>query len=299
MGLNIALLESFVLVATLGSFSAAARQLGLTQPAVSSQIKSLEQEFGALLLSRTRGKVILTPAGRTALRHARKMLSDYNSMLAEIPRSSGKVAGVLLVGAGTVSGGFFLPPLIGMFKETYPEVVISLEVRDSDSVIDELKHKRIELGFVGKEVQDPGIAKEPMGSEELVLITPSEHALAPAGSGEWASLAGEPFVARKPTSGTRQCVEAVIRKKGEPPGGLDVVAELGTNLAVISAVEAGVGISIVSRKVAEYARIRGNISVLELSDTKLIREFYAIYLKDQPLSVAASTFLEFCLESLK
>jgi LysR family transcriptional regulator, low CO2-responsive transcriptional regulator len=291
LGLDISLLETFTLVADLGSFSSAARRLGITQPAVSLQIKSLEKELAAPLIDRSHGKVVLTPAGRTAYAHAKKILTDRELMISDIPRATGRVAGQLLLGASTIPGEYLLPPVLSEFRKMYPEVTISLEIRDSAGVLQKLRCEEIELGFTGAR---PGgdVAHRRFGEDRLVLITPPHHPLSTKRKVSLETLAGERYVNRGAGSGTRSKVESVMVKHGVDPDSLDVVAEMGSTQAVISAVQAGMGVSVVSRKAAEYPAKAGLIAMKKLPGTDLSRGFFVAYSKEHPLSVAADAFLK-------
>ncbi len=290
MGLDISLLETFTLVADLGSFSAAARSLGITQPAVSLQIKSLEKEVSARLIDRSRGKVILTPAGRTAYWHAKKILSDRELMIADIPRSTGRVAGKLLLGASTIPGEYLLPPVLSEFKADYPEVSIALEIRNSEEVLSMLGNEQIELGFVGTTPPD-NVSYHHFSEDCLVVITPLHHPLSVKKKVSLDSLVGERFVNRREGSGTRKKFELAL-EQSNTPNSFEIVAELGSTQSVICAVQAGMGISIVSRNAAEHPARAGLISMIEVTGADLSREFYVISDKSRPLSMAAAAFLE-------
>jgi DNA-binding transcriptional LysR family regulator len=295
LGLDISLLETFTLVADLESFSGAARRQGLTQPAISFQIKSLEKELGAPLIDRSRGKVVLTPAGRTAYRHARKILAARDQMIADIPRTTGKVAGQLLMCASTVPGEYLLPSIISDFRAIYPEVAISLDISDSGGVVERLKSETVELGFVGVHARSTEITEKRFADDRLVLVVPPGHRLTRAKKVTCRSLVGEPFVARKPSSGTRIRWETTLADKGIAADDLNVVAELGSTQAVISAVQSGLGVSMVSLKAVEQPARQGSVVIIDVDGADLAREFYVIYLKKRPLSVAAESFLKFCL----
>lgn len=296
MGLDISLLETYILVSDLGSFSAAARRLGLTQPAVSLQIKSLEKELGAPLIDRSRGKVVLTPAGHTAYGHARKILADRERMMADIPRSTGLVAGRLLLGASTVPGEFLLPALLADFRMVYPDVSIRLEIHDSQGVIDALREERIELGFTGSRPEGD-LSGRKFAEDRLVLVTPSHHPLSGRRKVTLPAIARERFVDRRAGSGTRKRLEAALEEKGLSRESLEVVAELGSSQSVISAVRAGMGISVVSHRAAEQWARAGLISMIEVSGVDLSRDFYAVFNGGRPMSLAAASFLETACDS--
>lgn len=291
MGLDMSLLETYTLVADLGSFSGAARRLGLTQPAVSFQVKALEKELGASLIDRSRGKVVLTPAGRTAYAHAKKILADREEMIADIPRTTGEVAGQLRIGASTVPGEFLLPGALAEFKQHYPEVTISLVIGDSSEVVQMVEGERVELGFVG--LRPEGKLKvKAFAQDRIVVITPAHHAFARRKKVALDELSGEKWVGRAQSSGTRDRAEAALRDAGISTDDLEVVAEMGSTQAVISAVAAGMGIAMVSDRAAIEPSRSGLVRLLEVSGAELVRQFYAVYWPERPLSRAAEEFLK-------
>ena len=291
MGLDISLLETFTLVADLGSFSGAARRLGLTQPAVSFQVKALEKELGADLIDRSRGKVQLTPAGRTAYAHARKILADREEMIADIPRTTGEVAGQLRIGASTIPGEFLLPPVLAEFKRHYGEVTVSLDIGDSVGVVGMVAEEHVELGFVGMKPDGP-LKTRKFAEDMLVVIAPPHHPLSRKKKIELADLAGEQWVFRSESSGTRRKAEKALRKAGLAPDEIAVVAEMGSSQSVLSAVAAGMGIAMVSDMAASEPVRWGLICRLDLAGPERVREFYAVHAGDRPLSRAAEEFLK-------
>lgn len=300
MGLDLSLLETFTLVADLGSFSAAARKRGITQPAVSFQIKTLEKELGAPLIDRSHhGKLSLTPAGRTAYWHAVKILEDRESMMLDIPRTTGEVSGRLLLFASTIPGEYILPHTISVFQKAYQGVRVCLDISDSADVVEGLKQEKAELGFVGNRVQEPGIAERKFAEDRLVLITPKGHPLSGKRTVKLDSLAGERFIERLPGSGTRLRMEVTLASQGYPVNELDVVAEVGSTQAVISSVQAGIGIAIVSNRAAEQPASQGIISMKDLTGVDLSREFFMINLKERPISLAAEKFSEFVMDEVR
>ncbi len=292
MGLDISLLETFILVADLESFSSAARRLGLTQPAVSLQIKSLEKELSAPLIDRSHSRVVLTPAGRTAYAHAKKILADRELMITEIPRATGRVAGQLLVGASNIPGEYILPPVLSEFRTIHPEVGISLDIKDSSGVIEMTRNSEIELGFTGAE---PGsdMAFQRFARDRLVLITPPHHQFSTKRKVKLSLIAGQPFVNRLNGSGTRKTFESGLQARGIDPGDMTTVAELGSTQSVISAVQSGMGVAVVSNLAAEQPSRAGLIAVVELADLDHSRDFYVVNIKDRPLSMAADSFLKY------
>jgi DNA-binding transcriptional LysR family regulator len=290
LGLDISLLETFTLVADLGSFSGAARRLGLTQPAVSFQVKSLERELGADLIDRSRGKVTLTPAGRTAYAHARKILADREEMIADIPRTTGEVAGQLRVGASTIPGEYLLPPMLADFKRHYRDVTISLEIDDSERVVAMVKEEHVELGFVGVEPEG-GLASVKFAQDRLVVVVPSRHPLAGKKKVDLAALSGERWITRSASSGTRSKADAALREAGVSDD-LEVACEMGSVQAVLSAVAAGMGVALVSDVAAAEPARSGQVAALDVGGDTLVRDFYAVHDGKRRLSRAAEEFLK-------
>ncbi|MDD5748962.1 MAG: selenium metabolism-associated LysR family transcriptional regulator [Actinomycetota bacterium] len=297
MGLHISILETFILVSDLGSFSSAARKLQITQPAVSFQIKALEDMLEVKLLERSGGSVTLTPAGRTAYKHAKKIVADRDNLMTEIPRATGKVSGKLLICASTIPGEYILPAYIKRFKEEFPDVFVSLEISDSDEVLKKIRSEEAEIGFTGTKSNDPLIFEKPFENDSLVVIAPPGKAIGERESVTIEDVINEPFVNRKETSGTRKTFEAALLKSGIDPARLNVVAELGSTQAVINAVQEGVGISVVGIKAAERNAEAGLLSVYELENFDLKRKFYLVCLKSMLLSIAAEKFAKSCLGS--
>ena len=291
MGLDISLLETFTLVADLGSFSGAARRLGLTQPAISFQVKALEKELGASLIDRSHGKVLLTPAGRTAYAHARKILADREELIADIPRTTGEVSGLLRVGASTIPGEYLLPPAFADFKKLYPNVTVCMEIGDSSKVIGMVRQEQVELGFVGMR-PDGSLASRKYAEDNLVAVMPLRHRLASRKRVSLDELARERWVVRSKSSGTRNKTDGALNDAGIDENELDIVAEMGSTQAVLSAVAAGMGIALVSDRAAAEPSKGGLVSSAEISGADLAREFYAIYSTERPLSRAAEEFLK-------
>lgn len=295
MGLDISLLETFLLVARLGSFSKAARRLGLSQPAVSLQVKVLEKEVGASLIDRAPGRVQLTPAGHVACRHARGVLKERDRLMAGIPRATGDVSGNLLMAASTIPGEFLLPSIAARFYRACPGVKVFIDTTDTRGVAAQLREMRIELGFTGAPLEDAEIHEEHFAHDRLVVITPADHPLGSGGPVLPADLVGVPFVGRTRGSGTVRVLVDALAGQGISPGDLDVVAEFGSTQAAVSAVQSGMGISVVSQKAAWLPAQNGLLRMVEVTGVDLSRPFFAVRHRDRVLSLAAETFLEFCL----
>ncbi len=289
---NITQLKTFVAVVERDSFSEAARALGISQPAVTMQIQSLESELGVTLFDRRYRRVDLTEAGRVLLPHVRDALGELERARDELEDLSGRVTGRLTVAASTTPGQYVLPNLLGPFLREYPEVGVGLVIGDTASVVDLVESGEAQFGMVGAKIPGARALFEPAGEDELVVIAPPSNPLVRRPNLLLTDLVEEPFVMREPGSGTRQVTEAVLRGEGIDPGDLRVVAELGTSEAIVRAVEGGLGLGIVSRWVADKALQLKTVSEVSVGGFPVKRPFYAVRPRGS-LTRAADAFLDY------
>jgi DNA-binding transcriptional LysR family regulator len=289
---NLAQLRAFVAVVEHQSFSGAARALGLSQPAVTMQVQSLESETGATLLDRRYRRVAPTEAGAVLLPHAQRVLSEIGEARYELDRMSDRVTGRLDIAASTTPGDYVLPALLGGFLERNPEVGVSLRVMDTAAVVESVATGEAHVGMTGAEVESHGKAVfEPVGADELVVVCRPDDPLAHRESLLPSELVDEAFVMRREGSGTRIVTEDALRAEGIDPSDLRVVAELGTSEAIVRGVEGGLGIGIVSRWVAEKALALGTVSEVDVRGFPIERRFFLVTPKTPPTR-AAEAFLE-------
>ena len=258
--MNVSQLRTFVAVVDHRSFSEAGRILGVSQPAVTMQIQALEADVGATLLDRGYRKVELTEAGRALLPYARRILNELDDARGALSALSDVVGGRLTVAASTTPGQYLLPRILGSFLKEFPEVGVTLRVYDSADVVTHVEEGEADLGMSGAEVHGARVHYEQLGSDDLLLICPPGHKLASRPKLAFADLTDEPFIVREAGSGTRMAAEDVIRSSGVEPSELKVVMELGTNEAIVSAVEGGMGLGIVSAQVADKAIGLGTVA---------------------------------------
>ncbi len=289
--MNVAQLRTFVTVVESGSFSEAARAMGISQPAVTMQIQSLEAAVGATLLDRRYRRVDLTEAGRVLLPHARQILEQLESAKDEIASLSGTVTGRITIAASTTPGVYVIPRLLGRFIADNPEVNVTLSVHDTAEVVAAVESGAAQVGVTGAEVRGAKALFEQLGQDELILIAPTDSPLASRRGVKLADLADERWVMREAGSGTRQVAERVLAEQGLDPAEVRVVVELGTGEAVVSAVEGGLGISVVSRLVAAKALELGTVALVDAEGMPARRPFFAVLPKGTPTR-AALAFLE-------
>jgi DNA-binding transcriptional LysR family regulator len=274
--MNITQLRAFVTVVESGSFSEAARQMGLSQPAVTMQIQGLETDLGVTLMERRYRKVELTESGRTLLPHARKVLADIERARDEIERLSDTVSGHLVIASSTTPGQYVLPRLLGGYLRAYPEVTVSLEVSDTAMVVDFVESGQAQFGMTGAKLPGARVLYEAMGTDRLVMVAPPDSPLADRKGLEIADVADQPFITRESGSGTRIVFEESLRVAGVDPSELHVVMELGTSEAIVSAIEGGMGIGVVSHWMADKALTLGTVRELHVPGFPVERPFFAV-----------------------
>ena len=285
MSLSIHGLRVYLCILKCGSLSAAGRELGMTQPAVSNHLHTLEERFGVALL--TRGRPLqATPAGECLAEHARRVLEGVSALEMEMACHTAP-HGALVVGASSTPGELLMPGLVTEFSARYPDVALELRVYDTDEAIAALLEREIEAAVVGHEVEDPRLVGKTVGHDVLVLVVAASDSLAGTEiSSE--DLTDQPFVLRERGSGTRQAAEEGLSLVGVKPR---VAMELGSNAAVAGAVAAGAGIGVVPlRTVGNHGGVR-QVGVRGLSFS---RPFVLLTERGRRLSPAAEAFAAIC-----
>ncbi|MED4958896.1 MULTISPECIES: selenium metabolism-associated LysR family transcriptional regulator [Paenibacillus] len=296
MALNYHQLHIFYTVAERGSFSAAAQALHMTQPAVTMQIQALEDYFGCKLLVRSTKKIELTEAGQTLLPFARKSVEMIRETEQAMSRYTSMLEGRLQLGASLTIGEYVLPRLLGPFGQRYPHISIVMKVMNTTQIIEEIVGHQLNFGLVEAPVQHPDMVSEPVMEDELKLIVPAGHPLSGKKTAALEEVVSYPFVLREKGSGTRQVMEAEFKRRGVEMSRVQTVMELGSTGAVKSAVEAGIGITIISPSSVKHEQALGLMEALDIDGVSFKRKFYSIHLKSTLLPVSAVTFLTFLRE---
>ncbi len=287
MGISIQSLRVFLSILDRGSLSAAGRELGMTQPAVSNHLHTLEERFGITLLTRG-GRVQATPAGESLAKHARQVLGEISALENEMARHAGP-RGHLVVGASSTPGELLLPRLAVRFSARYPEVALDVRMADTDVTIASLLAREVEVAIVGCTMEHPRLVGRVIEEEELVPVVAAAGRIGedPVTAED---LAGMPFVMREEGSATRRAVEAGLREAGI---GARVAMELGSNTAVAGAVAEGAGIGVIpSRFVASQSSVRP----LNVRGLRIRRPFVLVVERGRALSPAAEAFVQMCIE---
>jgi DNA-binding transcriptional LysR family regulator len=275
--MNTRRLESFVAVARHRSFTQAALDLHLSQSAVSQQISALERELNAQLLDRSRRRVALTPAGAALLERAERLLQDSEAARRAVAAAQGLVGGALEIAASHTIAAYLLPAPLALLAREHPEVRASVRIENTERVVGALLADEADIGFVEGYVRAEGIRLEELHSDELVVIVPPDHRLSAEPTVDPADLAAEPFVVRERGSGTQRIAETELARAGVDPARLRVVAQLSGIDAIKAAVEAGLGVAMVSALAVRREVEHGTLVALRLGDAPIDRRLAAAF----------------------
>jgi DNA-binding transcriptional LysR family regulator len=290
-------LAAFCEVVDRKSFSQAAERLGVTQPAVSLQVRSLEKRLGAKLLDRSGRRVEPTEAGLRLYRAAQRMLSAEDQLLEELAGADSEVQGELALGASTGPGGTVVPVLLCEFQREHPDVTVALSVSDTNRVIEQVAERELELGVVGAAPRHRGVTFEPFFRDEVVLAVPAGHAFA----GKQVSLddlRGEQLILMQDGAGVRQVIEEELRRANVRARDLDIRLELGLQESVKSAVLAGYGITFISRSGVEPELAAGTLATARVKGLQPAREISLVRPAGRSPTRAADAFVEFARAKL-
>jgi DNA-binding transcriptional LysR family regulator len=233
-------------VARHGGYTRAARRLGLTQPAVTAQIHTLEKALGVRLFRSVGRRLLLTDEGDVLLRHADRILDEAESAVEAVRAASGTQMGRVAIGASTTPGIYLLPAILGSFRERHPRITVTLEVGNTREIEQRVADADLDVGVVGQEVVHKGLKVERFCDDGLVAIAPPKHPLARRRGLAPRALAGERFLGREDGSATGDVAQAWLRRHGVE---IEPVMALNSPEALKHAVAAGLGIAILS----EYA----------------------------------------------
>ena len=279
-------LRTFEAVAKHGSISRAASELHLTQPAVSMQMKQLEEQIGLALVEQIGRRMRLTDAGQVLRAHARDIAGRMTELNASMEQFRGLERGVLRL-AVVSTANYFLPALIASFTARHPGVRVSLQVANRAFVLSSLIDGNTDLAVIGQPPDSVDIVAQHFKDNPLVVIAAPGHALAGSEQVTLERLAQETLVVREPGSGTRAAAERHFAAHGLTirPG-----CEFGTNEAIKQAVRAGLGLAVVSAQTIELELQTGCLAVLSVEGFPIVRQWYVAHRTQKRLSSAASTF---------
>ena len=275
------------------SFSLAAEDLHITQPAASQQVRSLERELKATLLDRSSRRIAPTDAGQVLYRYAREILALHELACTEILDLQELVSGHVVIGASTGPGEHVLPDLLTRFRTQYPGVRVSLSVDDTQKVIERVVSREFEFGAVGAPTHQPDLTVEPLVRDEVVLVCNPSHPWASRPSVTLDELEREPLIVQQEGAGIRAVVEGHLRAAGVVVEKLDIVAEMGLMESAKQATISGGGVTFVSRWAIGPELEHGTLVVVPVDDFDIRRDFYTVRSRSRVLSRAAEALLAF------
>lgn len=291
-------LAAFCAVVDRRSFSQAAEQLGVTQPAVSLQIRSLEQRLGQRLLDRSGRRVEPTEAGVRLYRSAQRMLALEQQLLEEVSgNGDGELKGRLEIGCSTGPGATVLPLVLCEFQEANPQVTISLSVNDTQHVIDAVARRELELGVVGAATRHRGVSFEPFFQDEVVLAVPPKHRFA-GKTVDLDDLRAETLILMQEGAGVRQMIEDELAAAGLRIRDLEVRLELGLQESVKAAVAAGHGVTFISRSSMEPELASGSLAAARVKGLDPKREISLVRSTGRTPSRVGEAFVEFARQKV-
>lgn len=285
-------LQVFYAVARFLSFTKAAEHLHMTQPAVTFQVRQLEEYFGARLFDRTHNKIRLTESGHRAFAYADRIFALYDEMESSVRELTGEVSGILKLGASTTLAEYVLPHVLSRFKTAFPDVQIRLKESNSDGVGLMVENNQVDLGLVEFDLDNRNLHSQKCGEQDMVLVVSPSHPLAAQQSVKAEDLGDFPWICREEGSATRTILLDYLERYGMAYGELDVVMELGSPESIKGAIAAGLGMSILTQATIEKELKLGDLVAVRL-DPPLRRPFYFIHKKQKYQLKAMDELLNF------
>jgi DNA-binding transcriptional LysR family regulator len=289
-------LKTFLVVVRSGSITQAAKELYVSQPAVTLQIHKLEQEYKVMLFYRREKGVELTAAGKVLYNFALRINQLYEEAAGELGALTGDIRGALHVGATLTIGEYLLPQIVGRFKSKFPQVDFLLEVENTLKVVDQVASGKLDCGLVEGPFENGLVRSEKLADDELVVVCSVNHRLANFSELDLDTLCNASFVLREPGSGTRRVFEDALRHAGVDPTNLKVIMQLGSTQAVKALVAESVGITVISERAVRNEIRQGILKRLEVPSLNLHRIFAFIFKKDVSLSYLTRQFVMTCLQ---
>lgn len=297
--MNLRQLEVFCRIVDSGSFSMAAEDVGLSQPAVTFQMQALEKELDVTLLDRGPRRVLPTDAGRILYVHAREILRHASDVQRELEELEDLVRGTLLIGASTGPGEHILPQLLGRFKAAHPQIQVDLRIFPTHRVIEQVASHDLEIGIVGASDKNPKLIFEPFADDRLTILAPPDHPWLSKDVVTMDDLLHEPFILQQPGAGVRMMLETALKEIDLSLSDLNVYMELGLQESIKTAVQSGFGVAVISRFAVQQELSLGTLATVDVPDLPLIRDvFYLVRHRGRGLSRLTEAFLQFAREQV-
>ncbi len=292
MHLTLRQLKVFEVVARRLSYRRAAEELFLTQPAVSMQVKSLEKQLRVALFEQLGKRVHLTEAGQEVLAYTRTITQQLDELEAVLNRMKGLSGGKLRISVATTAN-YFIPTLLGTFSRRFPDVTVSLDITNRETLLRQLSENTVDLVIMGQPPAAADVEAEAFMDNPLVVVAPPDHPLAGKKKIPLARLQEETFLVRESGSGTRIAMERFFTERGMK---LKTGMEVGSNEAIKQSVQAGLGLGLLSRATIEQELTLKRLVVLNVADFPIMRHWYVVHRRGKRLSAAADAIKQFILK---
>ncbi len=292
MHLTLRQLKVFEAVARQLNYTRAAEELHLTQPAVSMQVKQLEDQLGVALFEQLGKRIHLTDAGHEVLAYARTITQQLDELEGILNRLKGLSGGRLRIAVATTAN-YFIPTLLGTFSRRYPDVTVSLDVTNRETLLRDLSENTVDLVIMGQPPAELDVEAQAFMDNPLVIVAPPGHPLAGKKRIPLARLQEETFLVRESGSGTRIAMERFFTGRGMR---LKTGMEVGSNEAIKQSVQAGLGLGLLSRVTLGQELALKRLAVLDVAEFPIMRHWYVVHRRGKRLSAPAEAFKQFVLK---
>lgn len=292
MHLTLRQLQCFRAVAENLSFTRAADQLHLTQPAVSMQVRQLEQQTGIALTEQIGKRIYLTDAGEEVFRYARSILQQVDEMDDVLNKMKGLSGGQLRI-AAISSANYFAPRLLGVFHQRFPDVRVSMDIKRQEHVLKQVADNEVDMAIMGQPPDDMKLAAIPFMKNPLVIIAPPDHRLAKTRRISLQQMEKETFLVREPGSGTRGAMMRFFKANKIK---LTTGMEMGSLEGIKQGVQAELGLGVVPRGAIEIELQMGKLAILNVKGMPIQRHWHVVLHESKRLSAAAEAFKTLLVE---
>ncbi len=292
MNITLRQLRVFSAVARHLSFTRAAEELCLTQPAVSMQVKQLESQLDVSLFEHLGKKIYLTEMGREVYHYSRSVLQQLDELQGVLNSLKGLGKGKLKISVASTAN-YFIPVLLAGFCQRYPGVTVSLDVTNRETLLTQLAENEVDMVVMGQPPDDMDLGADPFMENPLVIVAPPEHPLAKDKKIPLQRLEQEVFLVREPGSGTRIAMERFFAQHDVH---ITTGMEVGSNEAIKQSVQAGLGLGLLSRDTVEMELALGRLVILNVSEFPIMRYWYVVHRQGKRLSMVAQTFKDYLLQ---
>ena len=285
-------IKTFINLVDLESYSLTAEKFEISQPAVSMQIKSLEKYFETELIHKEKGQINLSPAGKIVYQEGKKILKRWGYLKQRVESKKNMKIKKLKIASSTIPSVYLLPEIISTLNKNIDDLKTEVSVGDSRAMINLLENSEVDLIIVGSKPQNNKFNAIELCSDHLSLIAPLNHALIEQEKVFLAELQNQNLLMREEGSGTRKATISAFEEAGLKTDDFNVISQLGSTEAVISAVESGLGISFISKIAAKKAAICRRVAEIKIVDVEYERKFYLAYNKNRHDDYLINIFIE-------